>query len=169
MPIVAVRLRSFDPALDAHKLQEWLCQPHVAPWWGDPWLAVEDALRRPPDTCAIIVADDVEVGYLCWQQPRQEELSAAGLTDLPERLVDIDILIGEPAAIDQGVGPRALGLVLDRLRADPSVAFGGVGTSEANPRAMRAFEKAGFSLFREFQDPEWGPCRYMTVDVRGAA
>lgn len=164
-----VRLRSFDPALDAPRLQEWLGQPHVGPWWGDPRLAIEDSLRRPPDTCAVVLADAAPVGYLCWQQLRQEELAAAGLADLSEGLVDIDILIGEPTAIGKGVGPRALGLVLDRLRADPSVAVGGIGTSVSNQRAIRAFEKAGFSLWREFHDAELGPCWYMTVNVGGAA
>jgi RimJ/RimL family protein N-acetyltransferase len=52
------------------------------------------------------------------------------------------------------------------LRADPLVQYVGVGTSVSNERAIRAFEKVGFRLFREFQDPECGSCRYMVVQVR---
>jgi aminoglycoside 6'-N-acetyltransferase len=109
------------------------------------------------------------VGYLCWQTPPQSELATAGLADLPEDLVDIDVLIGEPEFLDRGVGPRSLGLLLDRLRTDPVVTVAGVGTSVSNERAIRAFEKAGFRLFREFQDPEFGSCWYMVVGVRDAA
>jgi aminoglycoside 6'-N-acetyltransferase len=127
---------------------------------------LENLLRYSSETHAVIVADGVPVGYLCWQRPSQDELEAAGLTDLPEDLVDIDILIGESEAVGQGVGPRALGLLLDRLRADPLVSFAGVGTSVSNERAIRAFEKTGFRLFREFEDPECGPCRYMLIEIR---
>jgi len=69
---------------------------------------------------------------------------AGWLADLPEDLVDIDVLIGEPEFIDRGVGPRSLSLLLARLRVDPFVTIAGVGTSVSNERAIRAFEKAGF-------------------------
>ena len=168
MPIHEVRLRTFDPKLDSQRLRDWLRRPHVSRWWGDPQLALEDSQRRSHETCAVIVADGAPVGYLCWQTPPQDELEVAGLADLPEGLVDIDVLIGEPEVIDRGVGSRSLGLFLDRLRADPFVSVAGVGTSVSNKRAIRAFEKAGFRLFREFQDPESGPCRYMVVEIRDA-
>jgi aminoglycoside 6'-N-acetyltransferase len=126
---------------------------------------LEHSLGRPPETSAVIVADGAAVGYLCWQTPTRDELEAAGLADLPDDLVDIDILIGEPEVVDRGIGPRSLGLLLADLQADPSVSVAGVGTSVSNERAIRAFEKAGFRLFREFQDPEFGPCWYMVVEV----
>jgi ribosomal protein S18 acetylase RimI-like enzyme len=80
--------------------------------------------------------------------------------------VDIDILIGEPAFVGQGVGSQALSVLIARFRRDPLVSFAGLGTSVSNGRAIRAFEKAGFRLFRKFQDPESGLCRYMLVEVR---
>jgi ribosomal protein S18 acetylase RimI-like enzyme len=139
MPIREVRLETFDPELHSQRLRDWLHRPHVARWWGDPQLALENSLRCSPES------------------------------DLPEDLVDIDVLIGEPEFLDRGVGPRSLGLLLDRLRTDPVVTVAGVGTSVSNERAIRAFEKAGFRLFREFQDPEFGSCWYMVVGVRDAA
>lgn len=168
MPIYDVRLETFDPQLDSHRVQDWLRIAHVTRWWGDAQQALENMRRCSRETQAVIVADGAPVGYLCWQRPLQEELEAAGLTDLPEDLVDIDIMIGESKVVGLGVGPRALGLLLDRLRADRLVSFAGVATSVSNKRAIRAFEKAGFRLFREFQDPESGPCRYMVVEIRDA-
>lgn len=164
-----VTLEAFDLMRDSGRLLRWLAQPHVAKWWGDAALAMQHARQCAPESHALIVADRAPVGYLCWQEPPKEELEAADLTDLPRGLVDIDILIGEPDLLGQGVGSRALELLLARLRCDPSVAFAGLGTSASNTNAIRCYEKAGFRLFREFQDPEWGPCQYLIAEVQGAA
>jgi len=168
MPMREVYLEAYNPELHGQKLRDWLGRPHVSRWWGDPELAFEDSQRRSRETCAVINVDGAPVGYLCWQRPTQDELEIAGLADLPKELVDIDVLIGELEVIDQGVGSRSLGLLLERLREDPVVSFAGIGTSVSNKRAIRAFEKTGYRLFREFQDLEFGSCVYMVVEVRGA-
>ena len=167
MPIVT--LEAFDVMRDSDKLLRWLAQPHVAMWWGDAARAMQHARGCPPESHALIVADGTPVGYLCWQPPPKEELEAADLTDLPSGLVDIDILIGDPGLLGKGVGSRALELLLARLRREPSVAFAGLGTSASNTNAIRCYERAGFRLHREFQDPEWGPCRYLIAEVHGAS
>ncbi len=81
--------------------------------------------------------------------------------------MDIDLLIGEPELLGHGIGPRALALLLARLRAE-GVGFAGLGTSTSNFAAIRAFEKAGFCLFRDFEDSEFGPCRYLLAQLCGA-
>jgi RimJ/RimL family protein N-acetyltransferase len=149
-------------------LRDWMHRPHVARWWGDPRSTSESALGWPVEDCALIVADGIPVGYVCWQAPPEGELEAAGLADLPRGLVDIDVPIGEPEFLGRGVGPGSLELLLDRLRADPLVRVAGVGTARANQRAVRAFVKAGFRTFREFRDPASGPCVYMVAEVGGA-
>ena len=168
MPVREVSLETFNPENHSQRLRDWLHRPHVARWWGDPHLAFDHSLRCSPESQAVIVADGAPVGYLCWQAPPQNELEAAGLADLPEGLMDIDVLIGEPEFLGRGVGPRSLSLLLDRLRVDPVVAVAGLGTSVSNERAIRAFEKAGFRPFREFQDPEFGSCCYMVVEIHDA-
>jgi aminoglycoside 6'-N-acetyltransferase len=164
-----VTLEALDLGRDWERLLRWLAQPHVAKWWGDAARAMEHARQCAPESHALIVADGAPVGYLCWQEPPKEELEAAGLTDLPRGLVDIDILIGEADLLGQGIGSRALEILLARLRAEPAVAFAGLGTSASNTNAIRCYAKAGFRLFREFQDPEWGPCKYLIAEVQGAA
>ena len=101
-----------------------------------------------------------------WEPSANGNLEAAGLADLPDRLTDIDIMIGEPEALGRGFGPEALALLLQRLRTDPRVEWAGLGTSLANERAIRAYEKAGFRLFREFDDPEIGSALYLVVGLR---
>ena len=162
-----VDLKELDLQADLPLLERWLRSPHVVRWWGTPDLHLTALAQRSRDTHAVITADGRPVGYLCWQRPSPSELEAAGLTDLPEDLVDIDILIGEPELLGRGVGPRALVLLLAKLRGE-GVGFAGLGTSTSNRVAIRAFEKAGFRLFRDFEDPESGPCKYMVAQLRGA-
>ena len=76
-----------------------------------------------------------------------------------------DILIGEPEYLGCGVGPKALALLLVKLRGD-GVGFAGLGVSMSNRAAIRAYEKAGFRVFRDFQDPESGPCEYPVAPLR---
>lgn len=163
-----VTLDAFDPGRDLELLRSWLARPHVAKWWGDAAVAMEHATRCSPESHALIVADGAPVGYVCWQEPPAAELQAAGLDDIPKGLVDIDLLIGEPVLLGRGIGTRTLEILLARLRSDRAVAFAGLGTSMSNPRAIRCFAKAGFRLFREFHDPEWGPCQYLIAEVQGA-
>jgi aminoglycoside 6'-N-acetyltransferase len=164
-----IALQEFVLQRHAELLKSWLHRPHVIRWWGEHDHELAALLRRPPSTHALIVADGVPVGYLCWGLPAADELTAAGLTDLPDALVDIDILIGEPRFVGHGIGPRALCVLLDQLRNRADVCWAGVGTSRSNKVAISAFEKAGFRLFKEFEDPDCGPCKYMVVDLREAA
>jgi aminoglycoside 6'-N-acetyltransferase len=147
----SVELIPVDLARDLPRLRVWLDRPHVTRWWGDPHEAMAAIRDHAPADHALIAVDARPVGYLCWQRPLPEELAAAGLGDLPADLIDVDILIGEPDAVGRGVGPRALTLLLDQLRAAGRASVG-MAAAAANPRARRAYEKAGFQLFRAFQD-----------------
>jgi aminoglycoside 6'-N-acetyltransferase len=161
-----LHLEPFDWEGHAALLREWLHRPHVVRWWLDPERALVEAAGLPPESQAMIVEEGRPVGYLRWGPPSREDLAAAGLSDLPDHLFDIDIMIGEPGALGRGIGPRALGLLLDRFGADPRVEWVGLGTSLANERAIRAFKKAGFRRFREIADPEIGPGLYLVKDLR---
>lgn len=163
-----VELQEPHPERHAELLAAWLSRPHVVRWWGEQAARVAELLDRQPGTHALIAAGGVPVGYLCWAPPDPAELRAAGLTDLPPGLVDIDILIGEPQLMGRGIGPRALGLLLGRLRRESGFRWAGLGTAVRNRTAISAFEKAGFRLWREFDDPDWGRCRYLVVALRPA-
>lgn len=147
------------------RLRDWLSRPHVVPWWGAPGEALAEARQRAADAHAVIVANGVAVGYICWGTPSEGELEAAGLTGLPDGLVDVDMLLGEPEVLGQGIGPRAGVLLLDRLRATGQASCVGVGMSASNKRAIRAAEKVGFRLFGEFDDPESGSGQYMILEM----
>ncbi len=149
MPTVS--LAAFEPDRHLPLVAEWLHQPHVALWWGDADAALAEIRAHPVATQAMIEVDGQPVGYLCWQTPRQAELAAAGLADLPSGLVDIDLMIGVAASLGRGVGPDALAQLCLRLLGE-GVSTVGVGTAIANRRALRAFEKAGFTPYRDFHE-----------------
>jgi len=149
--VPTVRLTQFEPSRHLPILEAWLRRPHVARWWGDPELALAAVRQLPLASQAIIAADAQPVGYLCWQRPPSEDLAAAGLSDLPSDLVDVDILIGEPAFLGRGIGPTALSHLVAQLRAEGVPAVG-LAAALANPRALRAYEKAGFRACRDFRE-----------------
>jgi aminoglycoside 6'-N-acetyltransferase len=159
-----VRLEAVAPELLRPLIERWLRCPHVVRWWGAQEELASTLERRPSDAHALIAADGRPVGYLCWQHPSREELEAAHLAGLPANLVDIDIMIGEPECVGCGIGPIALTLLLKRLESE-GVEVAGVATSVSNRSAIRAFEKAGFGLFRDFEEPN-GRYRYMVIQLR---
>lgn len=156
-----------DPARHAKVIDRWLRRPHVTRWWGPAGRHTGTLGQRSTDTHALITADRKPVGYMCWQKLSRAELEAAALTGLPEDLVDIDILIGEPDYLGCGVGPEALAVLLAKLHGE-GVRWAGLATSTSNLRAIRAFEKAGFTLFKVFEDPD-GTYRYMVAQLDPSA
>jgi aminoglycoside 6'-N-acetyltransferase len=147
----SVELVPFDVTHDLQRLSVWVHRPHVSRWWGEPDLALAAVRQHPPAAHALIAVDAAPVGYLCWQSLSPEELAVAGRTDLPAGIMDVDILIGEPDFLGRGFGPQALSLLCDRLRAEGRSEIG-IAAAAANPRSLRAYEKAGFRQFREFRE-----------------
>jgi aminoglycoside 6'-N-acetyltransferase len=149
-----VELIPFAPERDLDLLRSWLRQAHVSRWWGDPEEALKDASARPHGGGdALIAVGGVPVGYVRWQVPTREELDAAGLQEVPDDVIDIDMAVGEEAWIGRGIGPAALAILRDRLtRAGAKMVV--LATSVENERAVRAYEKAAFTRRRQFVDTD---------------
>lgn len=138
---------------DLPLIERWLHAAHVRSTWGDPGTNIRQ-LRDAPDGNwrAIIEADGLKVGLVLWQHPTRRELDDAGLIDIPESVIDIDIMIGELAAVGQGVGAAAIRLVAEEALSDPAVPFVIACARLDNLASQRAFAKAGFHKDREFDD-----------------
>lgn len=162
-----VELQAFRPERDLSLISTWLSRPHVARWWGAPSQALSELRRHDAEESALILLDSEPVGYLCWQSPPRSDLNEAGLADLPDDLIDVDIMIGEPSALGRGVGPEALRQLFDRLR-DRGVRLVGLATAHANERAISAYAKVGLRPYRDFV--ELGErYRYFTKSLSDAA
>jgi len=148
---------------DLPLMEQWLHADHVRGTWGDPDANIR-LLRDSPangNWRAIIEADGRKVGLVLWQRPTRQELDEAGLIDIPESVMDIDIMIGERSEIGRGVGPAAIRLVAEAALSDPAVPFVIAATLLDNLASQRAFAKAGFRNDRQFDDVPSGRCVLM--------
>ena len=133
---------------DLDLLAGWLADPEVYRWWEGRPLSREEVAdmytgrRRPEVEPFVIEVDGVPVGYLqCWQGT--------------EKAGGIDMFL-VPEARGRGLGP-------DAARAASSFLLDQRGWTEVtvdpvvdNLRAIRAFERAGFSAEDEELDDETG-------------
>ena len=113
-----------------------------------------------PERRFIIALDDRPIGYI---QTYLLEDYPAYRDVLEEEGAGIDLFIGEPDVIGQGVGARAIQqFVDDVVFADPSVNVCVVDPETTNAAAIRAYEKAGFERLRTIVIPgEPGPALLM--------
>ena len=156
MPPEATSIR-FQPVAEDHlpMLHEWLKQPHVRQWWGDPDEELElirQILTEDDGTEGFVVfIDGAAVGYIQSWRPANFDSTpwveeAPWLRHVPRDTVGIDIFIGPANLTAQGVGPRIIRAFAERL-------FNGgvprliIDPDAANRRALRAYEKAGFTVF----------------------
>ncbi len=164
-----IALRSADGAADRPILARWLVRDQVQRWWGDPALNLADFDEHPASQRAIITAGGEPIGYMRWRRVQGQELTETGAPAILDGAVDIDLFIGEPEWLGRGAGPAALLLLLKLLAEDPAALLATVSTSVQNARAIRAYEKAGFQRYRQYDDAESGPCWLMLVPLRPSA
>lgn len=159
---------SLEPvAFDRHAalLADWFRRPHVARWWGDAEDRIDQMRKTPRDEHAVISVGGCPVGYIRWQAVDRAALDAAGLSEIPDGAIDIDILLGEPSWLGRGVGSTALRLLLERLRNQKKGPLAGLCTSIENAVAIQCFEKAGFRKLRQYDDPTYRRCWVFVADL----
>lgn len=140
---------------DLDRLAQWFADPEVFQWWGGRPLsrdvvAAKYTGRRCPRVESYIVEFEAQpIGYI------QYHLEGPGQAGLDMMLL--------PGFRDRGLGPRAARVMVAHLR----LAFGWaditVDPAQDNPRAIRAWEKAGFVIEREWPDHPDGPALLMRL------
>ncbi len=141
---------------DRPMLAAWLDEPHVRRWYGGSGLLdhVEGFMEANWIDPLVLLSDGRSVGYLQAYRPHDYAAEPHPYRDLPEGAVGIDMLIGDPALVGRGLGPRfceaftATDHALGRpcLIADPH---------PDNRIGVRAYGKAGFLPDAE-RDTPWG-------------
>jgi RimJ/RimL family protein N-acetyltransferase len=150
---------------DYARVVGWRNSPHVREWWDpdEPLLTMDRAVEeyRPgiggaaPERLAVIEVAGVPVGlvqYYPWAAYR-EELAAMGLT-IPAGAWGLDLFIGEPDRVDQGIGSKTVRLLCDYLMAEEGASAVALGVDRDNLRARRAYEKAGMTPSVEYLDTD---------------
>jgi RimJ/RimL family protein N-acetyltransferase len=155
---------------DVELLRHWLAAPHVAIWYPEPEDHIAWAANPPPSgNCAFIAVEGRAVGYIRWQSVSREVLDSVGLSEIPAGSVDVDLLIGDPAFVGRGIGPKALRMLVSQLRHRGDVPLVGLSSSIQNLFAQRAYAKAGFHILREYHVPVYGQLCLMVCNLNEAA
>lgn len=145
---------------DLPLLRQWLATPDAAAWWGDLDEEMENLaadLHEPGMRLWIVSLNDAPFAFLQDYMP--------GLWpdhpfhDMPPGTYGIDQTIGIPELIGQGHGSAFIRQHVAALFAEgaPCVV---TDPDPANARAIRAYEKAGFTGVEE-RDTPWGRCLLM--------
>lgn len=151
---------SFSPVTgaDLPLIAGWMGQPHWHEWWSSDVETELGYLRdiidgRDSTRAFLFHLDGQPTGYIqVWRiaDARVEPWlsDAPWVMDLPDDAVGVDLSIGPPDQLSQGIGSRVLTRFVGILRAeghrniiiDPDI---------ANHRAIRAYRKAGFRPIAE--------------------
>ena len=139
-------------AADLPLVARWLAAPHVSEWWPDVDRQLANIRRHLGETnidLFLVHAEGRPIGYL-----QSYDVPAGGhpFPDQPPGSRGIDQFIGEADMVDRGHGSAFIRAFVDRLFAQgvPRVM---TDPAPANKRAVRAYEKAGFSAERLVDTP----------------
>ena len=138
---------------DLPLMRRWLEMPQVAQWWGKPDGELEyirDMIEGRDTTRPFIFSvDDEPVGYIqYWFVGHHQNATWIAdhpwLAELPADAVGVDLSIGEPDKLARGIGSVVLRMFVERLIEQGHRTII-IDPDPANTRAVRAYEKAGFS------------------------
>jgi aminoglycoside 6'-N-acetyltransferase len=138
---------------DLPLIRRWLGTPHVSEWWHDPaeQLALVSGDLGHPDMAQFIVA--TETRPFAYLQCYNINAWDAGFGPQPDGTRGLDQFIGEPDMLDCGHGSAFIRAFAEQLLANgtPRVV---IDPDPDNARAIRAYEKAGFSKDRLVETPD---------------
>jgi aminoglycoside 6'-N-acetyltransferase len=141
---------------DLPMVQGWLARPHVAEWWGEDEgdiAEIGEALEDPDTWTFIVRMDGRPIGYAQAYDPHA--WPGHHFADHPPGTRGIDQFIAEADLLGQGHGSAFVRQFCDRLIAEGAPAVV-TDPHPENPRAIRAYEKAGFVLYGGPVDTDWG-------------
>ena len=132
---------------DLPLVERWLAEPHVAPWWDDPKKELEQ-IREHIDSVSveplIVELNGRPIAYLQSYDPHMEDDHP--YQDQPMGTLGIDLSIGIAELLGKGHGSAILQQFAEDLF-DEGAPRLIIDPDPDNARAIRAYEKAGFTAF----------------------
>lgn len=157
-----IRFRLLTPD-DLRLLHEWLQRPHVKQWWSERETyedVVEHYLpaiegKRPTDLY-LAQLDERPIAfvqtYLVSDHPEYAELVGEG-----DGVAGMDLFIADAGLTGRGLGSELIRRFVDEIVfARPGTVSCIADPDARNVASVRAFEKAGFRVARDFHDPSDG-------------
>lgn len=143
--------QSLTPA-DFPLLLEWLHRPHVAEWWPDPPMTLADvaeefgelATGTGPFRGYLVHRDGVPVAFIQSYVATACHADGWWLDEHDPGVLGIDQFLANAEDLGTGLGSTMIRAFCDTLLADPAVTRIQLDPAPDNPRAIRAYEKAGF-------------------------
>jgi len=160
---MSIQLRPAKPE-DIPVLQYWDTQPHVIAATGSDassdW-AEDIGLTGPAFQTLISEQDGRPVGVVQIIDPAEEPTHYWG--DCERNLRAIDIWIGEPDCLGQGLGTQMMRQAIERCFAAPEVTAILIDPLESNTDAQRFYRRLGFEVVgpRRFGDDDCTVMRLM--------
>jgi len=138
---------------DLPLIKRWLETPHVREWWHDPaeqFELVSGDLGHPDMAQFIVITATRSFAYLqCYNISAWD----SGFGPQPDGTRGLDQFIGEVDMLERGHGSAFIRAFAERLLSNgtPRVV---IDPDPNNPRAIRAYEKAGFQKDGIVQTPD---------------
>jgi RimJ/RimL family protein N-acetyltransferase len=150
----AARSYDFRPLShdDLPLMGSWLERPHVREWWGEPETElgyIRDMIEGRDTTRPFIFSvDGAPVGYIqYWFIGHHQNATWIAdypwLAELPADTIGVDLSIGEPDKLSQGIGSEVLRRFTEHLVGQGHRTII-IDPDPMNERAVRAYEKAGY-------------------------
>lgn len=139
---------------DLPLVRRWLAAPHVAQWWGnaaEQFALVSEDLEHPAMDQFLVTSDERPFAYLQCYDPAAWPDN--GFDPQPDGTRGIDQFIGEADMIERGHGSAFIRAFVGGLLSagTPRVV---TDPDPANARAIRAYQKAGFSKSHLVETPD---------------
>ena len=162
MSALPLRFRPVRPD-DLPLLHEWLQRPHVRRWWTDRDTYEAVAARylpaiegSDPTDLHLALLDERPIGflqtYLVDDYPEHAANVGAG-----EDAAGVDLLLADEELTGRGIGSEMLRRYVEEIVfARPETRCCVADPEAENVASVRAFEKAGFRVVREYVDPADG-------------
>jgi aminoglycoside 6'-N-acetyltransferase len=149
---------------DFSMLRGWLAEPHMAQWWKPVEQSIANiraAMESVETEPLIVELDGKPIAYLQCYDPHLED--GHPYQDQPFGTLGLDISIGPADFLGKGHGSAIISQFAEQLfdEGAPRVI---IDPHPGNLRAIRAYEKAGFTAF-DTRTTVYGPALMMKRDA----
>ncbi|MBO6675733.1 MAG: GNAT family N-acetyltransferase [Rhizobiales bacterium] len=152
----------FEPVTDNDKpmLRDWLSTPDAQTWWGDPDHEIKliyDGEVTGESSGYIVHGEDGPFAYIqSWpseKQPPEAIKDEPWVAEQPAGTLGVDITIGRPDLLGKGLGTEVMRQFCQKLFNEGAPRLI-IDPDASNARAVRAYEKAGFSRFDQYTNAD---------------
>lgn len=148
---------------DLLRIYGWIKRPHIFEWWGKPtWEDYAEGKREdfisPCWNGYVVYQASSPLCYIqSWRQGLDQDPWWPG-----ERkgMVNVDLFIVEETLCNKGLGAAILSEFSECLLRHPDVDLVTIDPKPENSRAIRCYEKAGFSKLGQYETSD-GPALFL--------